>query len=280
MLPKVRYIFDSRGRIPSVLFRYGIVNPFFAVKNFLFRVFKFCFADDFILENLRGLHKGETIIVVGNGPSISGLDFNELSKYTTLGSNKIYLMSKRNGWKPTYYVVEDDLVIKQNYDEISSYDGVKKLFPSSMLGLTPRVINSVYFRFHTKKFKGSFPNFSSDVFRGLYWGSTVVYTQIQLAAYMGAKNIVLVGVDFNFDIPESQKGVSKEIVCEGEVNHFDSNYRVPGEKWNLPNLDLQICSFEVAAKYCKEKEIGLYNATIGTKLDRVTKKAFPSLYKE
>ena len=96
--------------------------------------------------------------------------------------------------------------------------------------------------------------------------SNGVNTQIQLAKYLGAKRIVLLGVDFNFSVPESATGSSKEIISEGELNHFHKDYRLPGERWNLPNLEKQVLAFEAARVACEASGIEILNATKGTKL--------------
>ena len=44
---------------------------------------------------------------------------------------------------------------------------------------------------------------------------------------MGASKVVMLGIDFSFHIPKKSKDSSKEIMSEGEVNHFHKNYRKP-----------------------------------------------------
>jgi hypothetical protein len=122
-----------------------------------------------------------------------------------------------------------------------------------------------------------FPQFNPDVSSGLFWGSTVIYTMIQWAIYLGSKEIYLLGVDFSFDVPTDQKG-KQEIVSEGEVNHFHKDYRQVGEKWNKPNLDIQKESFLTAKAYVDAHGIKIVNVTEGSKLDVFEKVDFLTLF--
>jgi hypothetical protein len=104
----------------------------------------------------------------------------------------------------------------------------------------------------------------------MFWGSTVVFTMIQWAIYLGSKEIYLLGVDFSFELPKKQivnEYNRIDLICEGEINHFHKDYRKIGEKWNLPNLEIQIKSFTKAKKYAQEHGIKIYNASRETKLD-------------
>ena len=103
-----------------------------------------------------------------------------------------------------------------------------------------------------------------------------MYSQIQFAVFMGAKKIVLLGVDFSFDVPEQFKNSSKEIVSEGERNHFHKDYRKKGEKWNIPNLEYQLLSFNKARAVCEEMGIEIVNSTNDSKLDVIKKE--PLIY--
>lgn len=214
--------------------------------------------------DLKGVHSGSDIFILGNGPSLAQVDFERLVGHITLASNKIFLAFDKTTWRPTYYTVEDDLVLQQNIGNISCVDA-KKIMPSSSLLYSGKINGAEYFKYKQQHHYPDRPNFcTSDTF---YWGSTVVYTQIQLAKYMGAKRIILLGVDFSFDVPKSASSSTKEITSEGECNHFHADYRKPGEKWNIPNLQNQILAFEAAKEACDRDGVEIFNAAKGSKLD-------------
>jgi hypothetical protein len=91
--------------------------------------------------------------------------------------------------------------------------------------------------------------FSTDCARGVYGGYSVVYLQLQLAFYLGIRELYLIGMDFDFKV----QGVTDQ-KCEhgqvlesvGEQNHFHPDYRPPGELWTMPRLDRQEAAFQCA----------------------------------
>lgn len=203
--------------------------------------------------------------VVGNGPSIKNLNFDKLTNEITFCSNKIYLLKNKFKWRPTFYTVEDYLVLRQNADEIRSYsEECISLFPHLSIKDIGFIKNCKYFNFNStfpKVLSGK--NFIRD---GLPWLGSVVHTQILLAISLGYKEIFLLGVDFNFTISKDAKKNKKVLVSEGEVNHFSKNYRKKGEVWKEPNLALQEKGHMLIKKYCEDNGIKIFNLTPKSKL--------------
>ena len=231
------------------------------------------------LNLLRNRHLGQRCFVIGNGPSLLADDLERLRFEYTFASNKIYLIFGDTGWRPTYYSVEDVLVATQNAAEIEEVTGCTKLFPLWVMYHTNRRFSEgVYFELVSEDKNGpDFPKFSTDPLKFLYWGSTIIYTQIQLACFMGFKDIILLGVDFDYQVPS--KGPDGIVLTsEGEVNHFHKNYRKPGEKWHVPNLDIHTKSFTVARRESERQGVTIRNATRGGKLEIFERVAFDSLF--
>ena len=67
-------------------------------------------------------------------------------------------------------------------------------------------------------------------------------------------------------------------VTREEINHFHKDYRKIGEKWNRPNLDLQLKAFTKAKEYCDTYGIKIYNASRKTKLDIFNTVDFDQLF--
>ena len=227
-------------------------------------------SDSIFLNSLKNINKNKRIFLLGNGPSLDINDLDLLKNEITFAANKIFLAYENTTWRPTYYMVEDDLVYKQSYSKISELAESIKLFPQYSLNWEERIENAYYFNMKYLPNRKDFPQFNPDPIDGMFWGSTVIYTMIQWAIYLGCKEIYLLGLDFNFT--ESSKYIinekdRKDLICEGEVNHFHKDYRKIGEKWNLPNLNIQLESFGKAKKYCRENGVKIYNASRKSKLD-------------
>src|SRR6478752_1959771 len=68
---------------------------------------------------LKNKYKNERLFVIGNGPSLNKTPLYLLENEYTMCFNRINLMYERINWKPDLYVAIDDLVIKDNHEEIN-----------------------------------------------------------------------------------------------------------------------------------------------------------------
>ena len=58
-----------------------------------------------VFENLRDTKIGETVILIGNGPSLADTDLELIKKsgVDSVAMNRISLKFKDGGWRPTWY---------------------------------------------------------------------------------------------------------------------------------------------------------------------------------
>ncbi|TMV92402.1 DUF115 domain-containing protein [Thioclava sp. BHET1] len=230
-------------------------------------------ANDLGLNLLRDRHKGQRCFILGNGPSLSLRDIEQLGEMgeVTFASNKIYLIYPETRWRPTYYTVEDTMVLRNNFETIKDLSGSIKIFPDNARVYDFHDSKTIFVTlidpksFVTPLSDPDFPAFSTDLSKGLAWGSTVTYSQIQLACFMGFSEIYLLGIDHSYKVPSKKEG--NKYVSEGEVNHFHPDYRKPGELWHEPNLEVLEHSYETARRACESLGVKIVNASRSTKLD-------------
>ena len=179
------------------------------------------------LKDLREKYNGsERCFVIGNGPSLNKLDMGLLADEVTFGVNGIFL---KDGFKPTFYVVEDHLVAEDRKARIDELSGVTKLFPSYLSYCFEEQRESIFYNHQPRK---SFPHgfdFSTDASEVTYTGCTVVFSCLQLAYYLGFKNIYVIGVDVDYQIPEDVKktqdyNVEVLDMDSDDPNHFHQDY--------------------------------------------------------
>lgn len=220
------------------------------------------------LAALRNKHLGERVIVIGNGPSLSSINLDSLSCWTTFASNKIFLIFEKTEWRPTYYTTEDDLVIIQNIERISKKidERTTVIQPYICKAYKTNIYADIFFAYSFRKFFDRKQHFGADALDCIYNGYSVVYTQIQLAIFMGAKEIALIGVDFNFNTNDARAS-NGDLIGTGLTNHFIPNYRSIGERWNPPMLDRQELSFSLARIEAEKRGIRIVNCTEGSKLE-------------
>ena len=217
-------------------------------------------------NELKNQHCGETVFIVGNGPSLSieDLDLLHDQKAVCFAFNKIYMAFGMTSFRPHYFLVEDDLVVENNHEALRDLSGFIKFYPdnfSSCLG--PPDDETVLFHIPYPPVEAYQPGFSSDPL-WVWPGYSVTHSAIQLSAWMGAVRIILLGVDFSFSVQNSEKQV---LVGDGAQDHFLPNYRPLGETWNTPRLEETKRAYEFARSYCDENGIEILNATRGGKLE-------------
>ena len=175
------------------------------------------------------IDRGETWLVVGNGPSLRAEDLEALKDLPSVASNKINLLFEKTSWRPAIYTVLDSLVMHKlasdHYDQ----------FPVTHVPTTHfhlcRARNKL-----TWKHIGDEEGVEKYLRRGdrlspatgFFPGGTVTIPNLQIAMWMGAKTIYLIGCD-HFYANESHNEGGKRIPHFGKSNHFDPNYRKEGE---------------------------------------------------
>ena len=202
---------------------------------------------------MKNRHKGETALVIGNGPTLSDVALEFLNSYPSFGTNRIYLL---DGFTPDYYVVVNNLVIQQfNRDikEIPTTKFIKAHYTKHLLtdGIP---LNS-----------SAIPAFSRSPLQWVYEGHTVTYVCLQLAYYMGFDTVLLVGVDHRYEF----EGAPNEMVyAEGDdVNHFSPHYFDDGRRWNNPDLPMTERAYKMAKTVFDMEGRKIINLTPKSALD-------------
>jgi len=243
-----------------------ILNLYYGTRLYIANKFNVCLhKNELTLKNFKNCHLNRRAFIIGNGPSLKVNDLSKLENEITFASNKIFLAYNETRWRPTYYSVEDSYDMHEYYDKVKEMTMFSKVILPFKHIKNHKVINdAIYYKlnFNEENRIGC----SNDLLSGLYSGSSVTYTMLQMAICMGIKEIYLIGVDFSYTLPKSSED-DVTIVNEAESNHFHKDYRARDDKWFRPDLEYQKQAFIAAKKYCSENSIKIYNATRGGKLD-------------
>ncbi len=217
------------------------------------------------LSSLATYGQGRRCFIIGNGPSLCAEDLDKIKGQPSFASNKIYLIFDQTEWRPNFYSVEDALVMRQCAKEIAALKGSVKLMPLTMLHEASRTDDMTVFPVIAPRDWDEplndpyFPRFSSDFSEGIAWGSTIVYTQIQLAVAMGFGEICILGLDHSY--VEGRKVSPGVLVSEGEQNHFHADYRPKGEIWHSPNLHVLERSYARAQEMTEKSGVKILNCS-------------------
>ncbi len=223
------------------------------------------------LMSFKNAHIGERCFILANGPSLNKIDFKLLENEFTFGMNRIYLMKEQNGFTPNYLVcIDKKSQLLQFNDDFDQLD-IPTFFNWDLRKLFSKKNNQ-----HFIKSKFS-PKFSTDIIKDpLGNGKTVTYACIQLAYYMGFKEVYIIGKDHSYNTNEKAGTGIKSSGEEG--NHFIKGYYKKGQNWDAPDYKSEEFAYKLSREAFEKCGRIIKDATIGGKLDVFEKVDFYSLF--
>lgn len=208
----------------------------------------------------------DTVYVCGNGPSLKKIDFDELNG-DTIVLNDFWRIASNYKKQPTYYMVNDEAYalpsLKERMMGVLNCNPQKPHIFAVNLGFAMDRnykdcnTNVYYFNPIGRTFK---PNYNIDFTKCTHYVWNVVSSAIQLALYLGYKEIYLLGCDYSlFASLHLQHFYDKE----GEKGkHISTNMRDVLFKYSFTtHLHYQI------AEYAKRHDVKIVNLTSATLLD-------------
>jgi hypothetical protein len=227
------------------------------------------------LSKMHNSHRGKRCFVIGNGPSLRDTDLRKLEDEVTIGCNGLFLAFDEMGFLPTLFTVEDRLVAQDRAAEINEIRGTIKVFPRDLSYYLSLDDDTVYINFIRNYV--DFPKFSGRFDRVVYWGGTVTFLNLQLAYYVGCRQVYLIGVDHSYTVPSH--AVNDVIVSrESDVNHFHPDYFGPGYRYHDPKMWRMEQSYRQARAFFESQGGMIYNATRGGKLEIFPRVDFDGLF--
>lgn len=211
------------------------------------------------LLELKNKHLGERCFIVATGPSLLLSDLELLQKEITFGMNSIVKLYDEISWRPTYYGIQDHRVYEKLESEIHKWYGDKSgVFVSSLIAdcfSIPQNFQQfpldVVYHDNYLELDRYFARFSDDAYALVYDGYSITYSLIQLAVYMGFKEIYLLGADCSY-----KRGAKNHVVESGN-----------DDKNEEKNYDKMITGYLEAKKYADTHEIKIVNCTRGGMLE-------------
>jgi hypothetical protein len=226
------------------------------------------------LRFYHNLNAGKRCFIIGNGPSLNRTDLSLLKGEFAFCTNRFYLMldtPQLGGFRPTYYVCSNELVVEQCARDIERLRMPKFIgWHNRDLVNFDRDTTFLWTRCGLRSW------FFTDLTEGCWEGSTVTMVAIQLAYYMGFSEVILVGVDHSYQYNGDPHA---EVTSQGDdPNHFASNYFGKGFRWHLPDLEGSELSYRVANFMFKQAGRRIIDATVGGKLEVFPKVDYTSLF--
>lgn len=207
------------------------------------------------LKDLEEKFSGKRCFILCTGPSLTVSDIELLKDEYTFGMNSLCLLLEQTTWRPDFFAVQDENV----YEKVKEYmltmknskvfvpDGLDRNAPAEWIKFP---LCGAYHKYELIYDTRYFARFSDKCYVRVYDGYSITYSLIQLAVFMGFKEIYLLGADCNY------LGEKQHIIEHG---HIDPGFAKAPER--------MFASYKEAKRYMDNHDVKIYNATRGGMLE-------------
>ncbi len=224
------------------------------------------------LSKFKNIHEGETCFIVGLGSSLKADDLSALHQnhIISFSVNNIWKLYKDTEWRPEYYVMTDTMAFSDpNLIHPEQLCKKNAFLTEAQEEFWKKNTCKKNIKFHRRQ---NLPDmeeelFSEDVANVCGNGGTCIYICLQLAVYMGFKNIYLLGMD----LADMSQGIHQLLTYKHFYEEEEGNSRL----W----LDLILKGYQSARNYADRHDIHIYNATRGGFLELFDRVNFDCLFK-
>jgi len=233
------------------------------------------------LQRLRGKFEGQRCFIVGNGPSLKQLDLSFLKNEHSFLFNGAYELIDQYDFQKAYLAIEDRLVMEDHSKFVNELE-LPTFIPSDLMHLvTSDSVIETYFSRSTSERSKNWPPFvdpkaDRPVF---YWGGTVAFYGLQLAAWMGFSQCYVIGVDLTYTIPNHVTQKGSVLLSNGDdPNHYDIGYFGKGKRWHVPKPERMLTAFRSVNSRPVTNNMHIFNAGVGGNLDCFERVEFDALF--
>ena len=229
------------------------------------------------LKQFKDLYQGKRCFIIGNGPSLKADDLDCLKNEYTFAANRIYEILDKTDWRPWAYVVVDKNFMYEQYQNLLKTP-CKYMF--LRYGAVPYGSKPKAFQLYSERKKFTIVKsdteqiyFAEDISKGVSDGATVTFASIQLAVYMGFKEIYLLGVDFSY----------KNVIKEGKlqkVKNVQTYFNGKEYANSFQDFDVMLSAYKKSKEYADTHGVKIYNATRGGKLEVFERVDFDKLMRK
>lgn len=216
---------------------------------------------DALFSNLKDSKSGKRCFIIGNGPSLRSQDLDRLQNEDCFAANAIYHIFPQTLWRPKFYMIMDryfnaspDVIAHLECDTVFLGDYYWRF---NQVTRKDAICLHQHIPLHQERF-----DISQDISKRVTSAHTVSFVAMQIAAYLGYKEIYLIGVDHNYGFEIDTNG--KVIKTDKSVSHFYANDHPEEHIANVIGMTKAYISFR---NYAEEHGIIVKNATRGGKLE-------------
>ena len=238
-------------------------------------------------KQLQNKYLGQRVFLIGNGPSLNKTPLYLLRDEYTMCFNRFSLLVERINWSPTFFTTTDNLVLNDLVTELES------IIPTTTYSFFPdihfrgdRFIDKIAYNEKVLWLHQLFGKGFSTKLPKIFPGGSVIYEGFQILNYLGFKEIIVLGVDMNFQLHKTAKYLdskSVDIVSEenDDPNHFDPRYFGKNRKYHQPEdfvVQSIIDNLDYLGQHMENFGLRIVNAGFDSKITSFPKGGFDSLF--
>jgi hypothetical protein len=184
------------------------------------------------IADFKNIHEGKRVFILASGPSLAEVDLTRLSRRLVIGLNRSALL-----FPETHYHCTMDQRLFDEHPDVLRQTRFLFTLTGRPWGIPLKLLGS--------------EGFSWDLEQGIYSGYTVSYYALQLAVYMGFKEIYYVGLDLCHD--------------GAKTHFFGSDFHSRNhEDTEFPRMKKML---RYGARILADSDIRVYNCSPVTELD-------------
>lgn len=238
-------------------------------------------------RKLHNKYKGQRVFLIGNGPSLNKTPLYLLKDEYTMCFNRFSLFFERLNWKPTFFTTTDNLVLNDLVTELGS------IIPNTVCSFFPDIhfrgdkfIDKITYNEKILWLHQLFGNGFSTKLPKIYPRDTVIYEGFQILNYLGFKDIIVLGVDMNYQLHKTAKYMNSknmDIVSsnDDDPNHFDPRYFGKNRKYHQPEYSVvqnTIDTLDYLGQNMSNFGLRIVNAGFDSSISSFPKVDFESLF--
>jgi len=200
--------------------------------------------------------------IVATGPSLTIDDLNTLLEKQEFCFSVNSMCKIETKWKPDVYVVSDGKFFLENQEVIRDYHCPVKFLPDDNIDFWKQRKQGEYQMHRDSIDAYDVMEFSEDITQIVNTQGTVTVGCIQIAVYMGFKEIYLLGTDCNYTLGSTN-------------NHFGGDVKPDMIDHSISAM---LKGYQMCRDYGDTHGIKIYNATRGGMLEVFERVDFDSLF--
>lgn len=224
------------------------------------------------IKKVKDSHRGERCFIICTGPSLTVEDVMLLRDEFTIGMNSICKLFSQTDWRPSMYGIQDILVYDRLEEDLKSLGPETTCFIGHNIAKKRAIdekwieypLNTAYHDYDKTVLDKYYASFSDDCYQVVYNGYSITYSLLQIAVYMGFKEIYILGADNNY----SSAGKHHFM----EHGHFASDADKATYRLNA--------AYQCAKKYADAHGVSVFNVTRGGMLEVFPRKKLEDVLME